>query len=187
MSVSTPRGGQLKIDGELRETLYVAGAVVQHDFWVCDGLHVPILGFDFLSNMHAVQDQNEEVISFPFGWVRFVSTTVSDVSTCTSVSSASGSASALESLIQKFSDIIRDDDRMGCTSIIKHDIVLVDEKPFCMKPRPIPCYLRLTVREQLTKMMELGVIEKVLALGRPLYCWSRSQWQLPVLYRLLRS
>ena len=166
MSVS---GSQLKIDGALRETLCVGGAVVEHDFLVCDGLHVPILGFDFLSSMHAVLDMKEGVMSFPSGRVRFDDTTASGVPLC-SVSSDSSSASALRSLVQEFSDIVRDDDRMGCTSIIEHDIVLVEEKPFCMRPRPIPYHLRSTVREQLAKMLELGVIEK-----------STSPWSSPIL------
>ena len=56
MSVS---GGQLKIECEIRESLHVGGAVVEHDFLVCEGLHVPILGFDFFSSMHAVLDAKE--------------------------------------------------------------------------------------------------------------------------------
>ena len=164
MSVS---GGQLKIDGELRETLHMGGGVVEHDFLVCDGLQVPILGFDFLSSMHAVMDMKEGAISFPFGRVRFDDTTVSGGSSC---NFSTVGDNAFGPLLREFSDIVREDDKVGCTSMIEHDIVLEDDKPFCMRPRPIPCHLRETVREQLKKMLELGVIEK-----------STSPWSSPIL------
>ena len=74
-------GGQLKIEGELRETVQIGGAVVEHDFLICEGLHVPILGFDFLSRYSAILDMKERMISFPSGKVKFdEATSISAVS-----------------------------------------------------------------------------------------------------------
>ena len=159
-------GGQLKIEGELRETVQIGGAVVVKDFLICEGLHVPILGFDFLSRYSAILDIKERTISFPSGKVRF-----DEATSISAVSAKVASSDTLRSLVQEFSDVVRDDDTcVGETSMIEHDIILKDEQPICIRPRPIPFHLRQTVRDQLSKMLQLGVIEK-----------STSPWSSPIL------
>lgn len=73
--------GQLKIVGDIRErwNLHVGGTVAEHDFLLCEGLHVPILGFKFLSDMNAILEL-KECSCLPSGKVRYDGALITGVS-----------------------------------------------------------------------------------------------------------
>ena len=78
---------------------------------------------------------------------------------------------ALVETINEFRDVISlDEGCVGGTNLIEHDIVLEDETPVHVRPRPIPFHLRDVVLEQVSKMLSLGVIKK-----------SVSPWSSPIL------
>ena len=158
-------GGELRVVGELSQTFCHGSLTFVHDFLVCQGLNVPILGIDFLRRQSAVVDVSKKVVSFPSGNVQF---DVSDVSLTAGLKDSLG---AVESVLQEFAEIIRSDDFViGETSLVEHDVVLSDHNPIHVKPRPIPVHLRETIGEQIAKMLRLGVIER-----------STSPWSSPVL------
>ncbi|XP_052079017.1 uncharacterized protein LOC127717282 [Mytilus californianus] len=50
-------------------------------------------------------------------------------------------------------------DSPGCTDLLEHDIKLSSETPIRMKPYPIPYSMLDTVNAEVSKMLDLGVIE----------------------------
>lgn len=60
-------------------------------------------------------------------------------------------------LLKSFSDVFTD--RPGCTDIMEHEIKLSTETPIRMKPYPIPYSMIDTVNTEVSKMLDLGVIE----------------------------
>ena len=74
-------------------------------------------------------------------------------------------------VLKEFSDLLRRyGEILGETTLIKHDIVLDDDRPVNMRPRPIPYHLRSQVSDQLTKMLALGIVKE-----------SSSPWSSPIL------
>ena len=84
-----------------------------------------------------------------------VSETVSNVDINPNLSSSS--REEIENLLQTFSDVLTDSP--GTTSLIEHDIQLTTTEPFRVKGYPVPFHLRETVKQEVDKMLRLGVIE----------------------------
>ena len=63
----------------------------------------------------------------------------------------------IESLLEEFSDVFTD--IPGNTTLIEHDIRLTTTDPIRVKGYPVPFHLRETVKEEVEKMLQLGVIE----------------------------
>ena len=63
----------------------------------------------------------------------------------------------LRSLMEEFQDVFSD--RPGKTNILEHDIELSSTGPIRTKGYPIPFHSRQVVEEELTKMLDLGVVE----------------------------
>ena len=152
--------------GERSETFVGGGMTFVHDFLVCKGIGFPILGVDFLCQHAAVVDLSKKVVSFSKGVVPF-----DDACAERTVTASVSGQNLLDGVVHEFRDIIRKDERVaGETSLIEHDIILTDHTPIHVKSRPVPVHLRGTVREQISKMLSLGVIER-----------SSSPWSSPIL------
>jgi hypothetical protein len=63
----------------------------------------------------------------------------------------------IESLLEEFSDVFTD--IPGNTTLIEHNIQLTTTDPIRVKGYPVPFHLRETVKEEVEKMLQLGVIE----------------------------
>ena len=66
--------------------------------------------------------------------------------------------SQVRELIHSFPDVFTD--APGCTDLLEHDIRLSTETPIRMKPYPIPYSMIDTVNTEVSKMLDLGVIER---------------------------
>lgn len=170
MSVS---GGLLEIVGECRVMLNFPNFSVYHSFLFCRGLSVgisAILGVDFLTSVAAVLDFANSRLLSKFGSVTLDSQAV----TATLINDPAhvrDCEPSFHTLIEEFSDIMRSDgDFVGETALIEHDIVLEDDHPIHVRPRPIPFHLREIVAEQLEKMLKLNIIRV-----------SSSPWSSPIL------
>ena len=64
----------------------------------------------------------------------------------------------LRALIKEFRDIFTD--KPGNTRLEQHNIKLTSDEPIRSRPYPIPYNLRQVIKEEVDKMLELGVIEK---------------------------
>jgi len=65
--------------------------------------------------------------------------------------------SQVNELIHSFPDVFSD--RPGCTDLLEHDIKLSTETPIRMRPYPIPYSMIDTVNTEVSKMLNLGVIQ----------------------------
>ncbi|XP_060605940.1 uncharacterized protein K02A2.6-like [Ruditapes philippinarum] len=63
----------------------------------------------------------------------------------------------IATLLKKFSDVLTD--IPGNTSLVQHDIKLTTSEPVRTKGYPIPFHSQQIVKEEVDKMLELGVIE----------------------------
>ena len=63
-----------------------------------------------------------------------------------------------EHLVSEFQDIFTD--ILGETNIIEHKIELATEEPFRVKQYPLPYSTWQTVKDDVAKMLETGVIEE---------------------------
>lgn len=162
-------GEELRVLGELSETFCHGGMTFVHDFLICQGLSVPILGVDFLRRQFAVVDVSKSVVSFPSGVVQF--DVFSAFMTAGGSTDGTHNSDPVQSVLHDFREIIRNDDCVvGETSLVEHDIILSDYTPIHVKSRPVPIHLRETVTEQISKMLRLGIIER-----------STSPWSSPIL------
>lgn len=170
MSVS---GGLLEIVGECCVMLNFPHFSVSHNFLFCRGLSIgisAILGVDFLASVAAVLDFANNRILSRFGSVTLDSEPMI-ASLINDLAHLRQYEFPLESLIKELSDIMRSDgDFVGETALIEHDIVLEDDHPIHVRPRPIPFHLREIVADQLENMLKLNVIRV-----------SSSPWSSPIL------
>lgn len=65
---------------------------------------------------------------------------------------------SLNTIISDFESLFTD--VPGCTNILEHEINLLQNNPFMTKPYPLPFHHTAVVKEEITKMLDLGVIEK---------------------------
>lgn len=63
----------------------------------------------------------------------------------------------LTDLLQQYSDVLSD--KPGYTTLAKHDIKLTTDEPVRAKPYPLPFAMRETIKDEVIKMLEIGVIE----------------------------
>ncbi len=68
-----------------------------------------------------------------------------------------GQKSQVYSLLQQFPDVLTD--MPGRTTISEHDIKLTTDEPVRLKPYPVPFALKDTVKDEISTMLKLGVIE----------------------------
>ena len=163
-------GEALDIVGQCGLELRLAGRIVEQDFLVARGVGVPILGVDFLRKNSIVIDVARRVlelegVAIPFdggGGPKSVGFHSEDPEKF---------EQALKRTLDGFSDIIgQDGNYSGGTHLIEHDIILHNDTPVHVRPRPVPFHLRDVVQNQISKMLELGVIKK-----------STSPWSSPIL------
>ena len=161
-------GQSLEVLGQCDLEIKFGNNVFVQDFLVTRGVSVPILGIDFLRRYSVVIDVANRCLSLEWGRIPF---------DCSGPPAAQFHVDALEfeealtQTLSNFSDIIRlDENCVGDTRLIEHDIVLQDDTPVFARPRPIPFHLREVVHEQISRMLELGVIQK-----------SVSSWSSPIL------
>lgn len=158
-------GMALDIVGERRVQLNFEGFSVEHDFLFCRGLSQglnAIIGVDFLKLNAVVVDLAHGDLCFPAGKVSLGG----DI-----FASIQPDSFNMSSVLYEFSDILRsEEEAIGETTLIEHDIELDDDHPVRVRPRPIPFHLRATVAEQLSKMLSLGIVQE-----------SSSPWSSPIL------
>ena len=163
MSVS---GGVLDVVGERSVLLKFPSFSVQHNFLFCRNINanIPaILGVDFLKLNGAVLDFSCEVLNSRLGSIHFDSDLFSAV--------VSNNSLNLASVLKEFEDVMcSSGDIVGKTTLVEHNIILEDDHPVYVRPRPIPFHLRKVVADQLTKMLSLGIIRE-----------SSSPWSSPIL------
>lgn len=163
MSVS---GGALDVVGERSVLLKFGSFSVEHNFLFCRNISVnipAILGVDFLKLNGVVLDFSNKVLNSRIGSISFDSDIFSTV--------VSNDKLGLASVLEEFADVMcSNGEIVGKTKLVEHDIILNDEHPVYVRPRPIPFHLRKVVADQLTKMLELGIIKE-----------SSSPWSSPVL------
>ena len=163
-------GEALQIMGQCCLDISVSDKILEQDFLIVRGLDIPILGVDFLRKHSAVIDVANQVISFAWGTVALETRSLLGTVSLQEAGNTK-SMEGLERTLQEFHDVIRaDDDLIGETDLIEHEIVLEEETPVNARPRPIPFHLREVVHEQISKMLRLGVIRK-----------STSPWSSPIL------
>lgn len=61
-------------------------------------------------------------------------------------------------LLEEFKDVMTD--LPGCTPLIEHEIRTTTEQPVRVKQYPLPYQMTETVKEEVKKMLDMGVIEK---------------------------
>ena len=79
----------------------------------------------------------------------------------------------MHAILDEYSSILKEEDEcIGQTDLIEHDIILLDRssQPVHCRPQSIPFHLRGVVSEQVDKMTRLGIIKE-----------SQSPWSSPVL------
>jgi hypothetical protein len=64
----------------------------------------------------------------------------------------------LDLLLAEFADVLTD--VPGQTNLAEHSIMLTSEEPIRSKPYPTPHAMRDTVRNEVTKMLDMGIIER---------------------------
>ena len=63
----------------------------------------------------------------------------------------------VDSLLHEFQDIFTDVPKV--TNLLEHSIPLTSDDPICSKPYPVPLSMGHIIKDEVSKMLELGVIE----------------------------
>lgn len=153
-------GEALDVEGQCELENRLAGKVIKQDFLVVRGVGVPILGIDSLKRNSIVTNVASRIFELEGVTVPFDGGDQTKVLRYHS-DSVKNFELALRRTLDSFNDIIQQDGNYSDgTNLIEYDITLDDETPVHVRPRPIPFHMRNVVQEQISRMIDLGVIKE---------------------------
>lgn len=205
--VSVPPGAELSIQCKVPKCSYRGPALVE-PVWVQEGLHlvpalvevtedntVPVvvrnLSIDYLT-----VPKRAELAQLEVGYVEQAteeesspgSFSLEDQIDLTGAKVSASERARLLKLLKQFSPVL--DGRLGHTEVVTHTIDTRSTSPIRQTSRRIPPHLRAEVKEELERMLELGVIEESEGFwGSPICLVRRRNGKLRVCadYRALNS
>lgn len=168
MSCTVANNEKLNCLGFMLVPIKLKGKTVIFEAFVLSNLrHNLVLGTDFWIKMGIIPDLKKGEWYFSGDGSDRDNLCINSIQTADDLSSSE--KKTLNKIIDRYFDSVKNI-KLGCTNLIEHKITLNTTKPVKLKNYPVSHAIMRKIDEEITKMLELGVIEK-----------SNSSYSSPVL------